>query len=271
MSALQTIVILGGDIAGPMAAALLARSLPASHYKIIFVQGDESVGRPEWYGQAHPELKAMHKTLKISEAEFCKRTCATINLGQEFTGWGGSDFIQNATPYGAPINGLDYFQFALKSSDLRALESGNIAATAARSGRFSPHPDMEYGYSIEPELYANLLIQRAESFGAKTINSPMATAHYKDDTGQLSHLTLRDGSVISGDFFIDASGMKTNLADDRDYQSWSGYLPGDHYIVQTREPNKAPALLSRNTAQDNGWSLAWETQKQGTLIASNIF
>ncbi len=73
MSALKTIVILGGDIAGPMAAALLARSLPASHYTIIFIDGNESVGRPEWYGQAHPELKVLHKTLKISEIEFCKK------------------------------------------------------------------------------------------------------------------------------------------------------------------------------------------------------
>ncbi len=193
-----------------------------------------------------------------------QKTCATINLGQEFTGWSGSDFIQNATPYGPPINGIDYFQFALKASGLPALEAGNMAAQAARSGRFSPHPDTEYGYFIEPELYANLLIERAETFGAKIIKSPMATAHHED--GRLSHLTLRDGSMIFGDFFIDASGMKTNLADDRDYQPWSQHLPGDHYTVQTREPSHAPALLSRNTAHDNGWSLAWETQKQGTKL-----
>ncbi len=261
MSALKTIVILGGDMAGPMAAALLARSLPASHYKIIFIQGDETVGRPEWYGQAHPELKTLHKTLKMSEVEFCKKTCAAIHLGQEFIDWNGDTFIQNTTPYGPPINGIDYFQFALQTSDLPALEAGNMAAFAARSGRFSPHPDMEYGYSIEPELYADLLIERAETFGAKIVTSPMATAHHED--GRLTHLTLRDGSVISGNFFIDASGMKTNLADDRDYQSWSQHLPGDHYTVQSREPSKAPALLSCNTAKDNGWSLAWETQKQG--------
>lgn len=110
------IVILGGGTAGWMAAAALANYLKNTDFSITLIESSEigTVG----VGEATlPEIRVFNKSLGINEQEFIRATQATYKLGIQFNDWreDGSQFFHPFADYGAPINGMSFYQCWLRS------------------------------------------------------------------------------------------------------------------------------------------------------------
>ena len=103
------IVIVGGGTAGWMAAAGLAKLLPAHDYRVTLIESDEigAVG----VGEATlPHIKMFNDTIGIDEAQFMRETQATFKLGIEFVDWDvpGERYVHPFGTFGEPWAGLDF-------------------------------------------------------------------------------------------------------------------------------------------------------------------
>src|SRR5215472_11672102 len=82
---LRTIAVVGGGVAGAMAAAALSRLLKRSYCEVVLVT------RPEPSALAGestiPALQRFHSLLGIDEDDFLRKTDATFSLGVEFRDW----------------------------------------------------------------------------------------------------------------------------------------------------------------------------------------
>ena len=86
----QRIVIVGGGTAGWIAAASLARYLPAQRYAITLVESEE-IGIVGVGEATIPQIRLINAALGIDEYAMMRATHATYKLGIEFVGWGSAD------------------------------------------------------------------------------------------------------------------------------------------------------------------------------------
>jgi len=148
VTALRSIVIVGGGTAGWMAAAALSRVLGSKRCELTLIESDAiaTVG----VGEATiPSLGSFHQMLEIPEMDFVRATRATFKLAIEFRDWRalGDRFLH---PFGLYGVGVEHalFQAHWLRSRLRgrasALEEWSVNGLAARLGRFgqpaSPTP-----------------------------------------------------------------------------------------------------------------------------------
>jgi len=93
----------------------------------------------------------------------------------------------------------------------------------------------------------------------------------RDDMG-ISSLTLEDGSVISADLYVDCTGFKSILKDNRDRVDTSDRLYVNTAVVHPVEYiDKDKELLPYTTAQvvDHGW--IWKTPLQSRIGTGMVF
>ncbi|MDZ4372688.1 MAG: tryptophan 7-halogenase, partial [Phenylobacterium sp.] len=143
---IRRIVIVGGGSAGWMAAASLARSFSprlASGDLGITVIESTAIGIVGVGEATIPPIRNFNSALGIDEAEFFKRTEATIKLGIEFRDWSGdgSRYFHGFGDYGPPIDRQPATQhlFRLKGLGLiDDLEPWSLPSVMAAQNRFAP-------------------------------------------------------------------------------------------------------------------------------------
>ena len=94
-----SIVILGGDTAGWMAACLIARSWPQARITVIESPDIGIIGVGEG---STPQLKALFDTLGIPEADWMPAADATYKAGIAFHGW-ADDTPSYFHPFADPL------------------------------------------------------------------------------------------------------------------------------------------------------------------------
>jgi tryptophan halogenase len=265
---IQKIVIVGGGTAGWMAAAALSKFLKGKSVDIKLIESDEigTVG----VGEATvPGIKQFNQQLEIKETEFIKATQATFKLGIEFKDWykKGHAFFHPFADYGTPISGESFFQCWLsahKQGYTGALEEFCLATQLAAKDRFAL-PDFEseskltfynYAFHFDAALYAKFLRAYAESLSVERVEGFIELVNVDPDSGFISSVTLKNGSVIEGELFIDCSGFKGLLIEgalNTGYEDWSHWLPCDSAIAMQTENSEDPAPFTRSTALEAGW------------------
>jgi tryptophan 7-halogenase len=265
--AIRRIVIVGGGTAGWMAAAALSTRLDRE-VGITLIESDEigTVG----VGEATiPHLAVFNEMVGINEDEFLAACQGTFKLGIEFVDWGetGERYFHPFGPHGHDLRGVHFHQLYLRESKRRPLpdiSNWSMSAVAASLGRFArPPPDarlplsqLAYAFHFDASLYARFLRSRAEDQGVTRIEGKIVDVALDGSSGNVQSVTLADGRAIEGELFIDCSGFRGVLIEQKlgtGYEDWSRWLPCDRAAAVPTPLAGPPEPYVRCTARSAGW------------------
>ncbi len=265
-------VIIGGGTAGWMAAAALSRLFsldPAGDRRVTLIESAEigTVG----VGEATiPTILDFIRFLKLDPAEFIRATDATFKLAIRFADWRdkGEEYWHPFGSLGPPIENRPLFSYWLArrkaGADLPPLQSLAIASQMAEAGRFAvpatdpanPLGGLKYALHFDAGKVARHLRAIAEKQGATRIEGRI-TDVTKTAEDQIASVTLADGRIIEGDFFIDCSGFRGLLIEgamNSPYEDWSHWLPNDSAIAAPTANSGPTTPYTLATARSAGWT-----------------
>lgn len=267
---IRKIVIVGGGTAGWMAAAGISKVMgELPDLSIELVESDEigTVG----VGEATiPQINLFNALLEIDERDFVRATNATYKLGIEFRDWTriGHRYVHPFGFYGLDMLGVEFHHHWLKgraAGDRTPLDDYSLGIVAGLQGRFT-HPRMDqtnspvsriaYAFQFDASLYARYLRRIAESFGVVRTEGRIVDAVQKGETGFIEALILQDGRQVTGDLFVDCSGFRGLLIEQKfqaGFEDWSKWLPCDRAVAVACESSDDQQPLTRSTAQSAGW------------------
>jgi tryptophan 7-halogenase len=265
--AIKKIVIVGGGTAGWMAAASLSHFLKHRAVEIILIESAEigTIG----VGEATlPGLRDFNYSLGIDEIDFIKETQATFKLGIEFNDWKikGSSFFHPFSHYGMSIEGLEFhqvWQTLYKQNKASDLSHYCLSSILAKNNKFvqpnpkttSPLAQYHYAYHFDASLYAKYLRNFSVKLGVTRIESTI-TSVTLNDNGFIKSVVLKDETEVTGDLFIDCSGLRGLLIEKTlktGYEDWSYWLPMNSAIALQTESAGEPASFTKTTALEAGW------------------
>lgn len=265
----QQIVIVGGGTAGWMTAAGLISLLGDTGLKVTLIES-EAIGVVGVGEATLPHLRFFNQRLGIDEASFMAATRATAKLGIEFVGWnqraggGGDSYIHPFGEYGLANDGVPFHQFWRAAGGDGPICDYSFPVVAARAGKFAPPADdrrdvastFRFAYQMDATLYAPFLRDHAEQRGVTRVEGRVVDVHSNGETNDIEHVGLEDGRTVAGDMFIDCSGFRGLLIEDRlqaGYDEWTRWLPCDRAIAApcTHEGPLLP--YTRATARAAGW------------------
>ncbi|HWA91036.1 MAG TPA: tryptophan halogenase family protein [Rhizomicrobium sp.] len=265
---LRSIAIVGGGVAGWMAAAALSRLVKSSYCSVRVIEHPAAtpLGRAEG---TIPALQRFHNLLGIDERAFLRKTAATFKLGIEFAGWmrAQESFFHTFCEFGGTIAQVPFHHHWLRlraAGERAGIDAYSIATVAARLGRFertspdrsSPLSLFSYAYHVDAALYADFLRDYATARGVERIAATAVDAELHGSDGFVAAVVLDDHRRIEGDFFIDCTGLpglvmervlKTGIED------WSRWLPCDRAVAAERPNGDAIPVHTRIDTAAAGW------------------
>ncbi|EGF93143.1 tryptophan halogenase PrnA [Asticcacaulis biprosthecium C19] len=277
MTAIETIVIVGGGTAGWMAAAALSRLRSGRPVNIVLIESEEigTVG----VGEATiPPFLDFNRLLDIDEREMLAAVQGSFKLGIQFVNWGklGDSYIHPFGNYGYQVDGVSFHHIWHRykmAGDKRPIQIFNIETMAAQFGRFArtddyKHEDLppiNYAYHIDAGRYARYLRGYAEKRGVVRLEGKVTDVICNAQTGFVESLSLNNGDSLKGDFFIDCSGFRGLLIEQAlktGYDDWSHFLPCNRAVALPceRGDGSGPLPYTRATAHTAGWQ--WQVPLQ---------
>ncbi len=280
----KDIVIVGGGTAGWMAAAAFSK-IAGKQYRIRLVESDEiaTIG----VGEATiPMVKVFNAFLEIDEDEFLRKTQGTFKLGIEFVNWGkiGDSYMHGFGEIGHDLGSVSCHQYWLKmrqAGEAPDLSYYSINSMAPKSAKFvrsiadmtgSPLGQIANAFHFDAGLYAKFLRGYAEVRGVVRTEGRIVDTLLRESDGFIESVVLASGEKISGDFFIDCSGIRALLigqALKRDYEDWSHWLPCDRAIAIPCESVSPLQPYTRSTAHSAGWQ--WRIPLQHRIGNGHVY
>lgn len=278
------IVIAGGGTAGWMTAAYLANWLENVNIQVTLVES-ELIGTVGVGEATVPGIHQFIKDLKIRESEFIRATNATFKLGIEFENWRAPNqsFFHPFAGYGVPIEDRPFHKtwWAAKQQGYSAaLDEFCLCTQLARAGKFAQpnfDPDSRlawynYAYHFDATLFAKYLRGYAEARQVKRIEGKINQVQLDPDSGFIRSLHLESGEQISGDLFVDCSGISALLIGKTlgvGYEDWSQWLLSDSALAVQTQSVAEPDPFTRSTARTAGWQ--WHIPLQHRVGNGYVF
>jgi tryptophan halogenase len=272
---IKRIVILGAGSAGLLAALTLRRRTRLD-VEIIRSPDIGVIGVGE--GTTHTFPQFLLNELRLDPKRLFAEAQPTWKLGLRFL-WGPRpEFIYN---FGIQFD--ERWPGLTRNNGFycdESMEDMNVlAALQARNKAFPRRPDNWPDFSlhqfaafhIENARLVAYLENCCRGLGA-TIRDGTVTRVERNDTG-VEALVLEDGSRITADLFVDASGFRSELlgrAMGEQYQNFGGVLFCDRAVIggwnRTDEPIK-PCTTSET--MDAGW--AWQIEHEHFINRGYVF
>lgn len=280
---LKDIVIVGGGTAGWMSAAFLS-SIFKGQYSITLVESDQ-IGIIGVGEATIPPMLQFNKRIGLSAEECLKKTNGTIKLGIQFRNWGKKGDVYNHAfgLVGVPIEGYpfrDYLIRVMTTDPEIKISDYAVNNYAIAKDKFNTTREMfdgsttsvTHAYHFDAALYAKLLRERSEATGIKRIEGKIIKAHQNPESGSVEYVELEDGLKISGDLFIDCSGMRALLIEETlktGYEDWSDQLMCDRALAVQTENTEPPKPYTQSTAHEAGWQ--WRIPLQHRTGNGHVF
>jgi len=263
----QDVVIVGGGTAGWISASLMSKVLNKA-VNITLVESDD-IGIVGVGEATIPPMLPFNAGLGIDEKEFLAETQGTIKLGIQFENWSskGDTYMHAFGGIGKNFPFCDFHHIWLKHK----AEGGqsdfwdfSLNYQAAKKGKFEKItqingtnlPGINYAYHFDAGLYAKYLRSRCERSGVKRIEGKIETVSVNPENGYIDSVTLKSGQHITGDLFIDCSGMHSLLIEktlNTGFEDWSHWLPCDRAMAVPCESTNKIEPFTRSIAHDAGW------------------
>lgn len=263
----ENVVIVGGGTGGWITAALMVKVLGKA-INITLVESDD-IGIIGVGEATIPPIIPFNNALGIDEKEFLAATKGTIKLGIEFVNWKqkGDRYMHAFGNIGKNFPFCDFYHFWVKAQQMGIdNEFGDFSLNyqAAKQDKFAKIrniegtqlPGLEYAYHFDAGLYAKFLRKYCENLGVKRVEGIINEVKIHDDNGYVKAVKLESGQEISGDLFVDCTGLKALLIEQTlstGYDDWSHWLPCDRAMAVPCESTDSIAPYTRSTAHDAGW------------------
>ena len=263
----RKIVIVGGGTAGWIAAAAFSRLLEQT-IEIELVES-EAIGIVGVGEATIPQIIRLNTILGFDESDFVKNTFGTFKLGIEFVDWGkiGDRYLHTFGDAGINLGNVHFHhywrRYAMNGGD-QSLWHFSLHQLAAKENKFAhlnkvgatQMTGLAYAYHFDASLYAMYLRRYAENRGVKRTEGIVKAVNRDAESGNISSVTLENGAVVAGDFFIDCTGFRALLLGDAlevPYQDWSHWLPCDRAQAVPSERLSILPPYTRATARKAGW------------------
>lgn len=279
---MRRVVIAGGGSAGWMAAAALARYLPAD-WHITLVESD-AIGTVGVGEAMIPQIALFNAGLGIDEAEFLRATQGTHKLGIAFDGWGapGESYLHAFGNIGRPLGLLSFHHYWLRARSMGQagpLGAYLINAVAARAARYAPAreqdsaiPGLVTAYHFDAGLYAAYLRRYAEARGVVRVEGMIAGVLRDGGSGDIAALHLDGERSIVGDLFVDCTGFGGRLIAQElgvGFDDWSHWLPCDRAWAVPSARTEPLLPYTRSIARRAGWQ--WRIPLQHRTGNGHVF
>jgi tryptophan halogenase len=269
LNPVRNIVIAGGGTAGWMVAAAMAKILGTVDRNITLIESEEigSVG----VGEATiPAIILFNQMLEIDEDEFVRATHATFKLGIDFINWRRLNhrYFHQFGLIGAELkNGVSFTHYWNRwrqlggEPDVMKFSAEAIAASEGRFGKAAPKsgrnvPNVNYAYQFDAATYAAFLRKYSEERGVVRTEGKIVDVAVNGESGFIEAVQLADGSKVEGDLFIDCSGFRGLLIEQRlasGFEDWSEWLPNDRAVAVPCAKAGDPSPFTGSTAREAGW------------------
>lgn len=271
---IQSVVVLGGDTPGLIAALTLKRRL--AHLNVRVVRGAHDVTRPESEATTAELSCLLFVYLALKPGQFYREVEPTWRLGTRFL-WGSrtefyhacaSEYEQSPPEFQRSIG-----FYCRNESPVVGLSS----ALMHHGKAFPRRPDglplltRKHGFHIENSKLLNYLENRCRDAGV--IFSEAAACDVEKAPHGIAALRLQDGEQIKADLFIDASGCRSELLGRslaEPFQSYGDALFCDRNVIgswaRTDEPITPYTTIE---TMDAGW--CWQIEHEHTISRSYVY
>ncbi len=268
-TAIRTVAVAGGGIAGLSAAIAFARSLPGTAVTLLQTSADPGtlvdVVPTSW-----PSISRFHSAIGLDEADLVRSGIATHHLGTIFENWSSSGqlWVHAFGPYGKPAGGIPFDQVwyrAKQEGEALPYDRYSLGAGLAREGKFV-HPPREsdslgsrfqYGLRLDPVRYRERLNEHAARSGITFAAGELLGVEHSSNG--IEAVVLSDGSRVGADLFIDCTGPSARLLStlDDSFEDWSQWMPFDRILVEAKENSDFPSTRDHVRVSNEGWSIEW--------------
>lgn len=255
---ISSILIVGGGIAGCLAAAVLRRSW-GDDIGITLVS-KEARADPTAVAISLPPLRSLHDRLRIDEDHLAASVGASFSLGGLYGGWRGEEMFLPFGETGQRIGTVSLHQHWIKAWRKglwrERFDVFSLATQAALRGKFArPRRDganfensLAYGLHLPAIAYANYLRALAARDGVSFIKGAVASVERGD---AIEAVRLEDGTRLTADLYLDCSGAARILSGGGEFQSWP--FPCDRQIGLALRHEIPPAAYASFTRFAGGW------------------
>ncbi len=264
---LRSIAVFGGGVVALSAAIAFARALPRADVILVKtpITPDALADR---FPLVWPTEIAFLDQLGLDARGLIACGAASPRLAQRFADWG-----PNAKPWlvpdGAPIAVAG--SAPLHQRWLDAVRAGAAlpfhalfpTAVMAEANRYDANFDIDHALAFDPAMFGAILDQQAQRSGVRIGRG--AIASIERDDADVAVVRLLDGSTITADLCIDATGPTARIAGDGEFLDWSDALPCDRLLV-TEDRAASPSLCDDHRAVDLGWSGRWSRPRGGVCL-----
>ena len=281
------VVILGGGTAGWMTAAALSHTFGEA-VEIVLVESD-TIGTVGVGEATIPPIRAFHQMIGVDEAEFVRATGATFKLGIEFRGWlnESSTYFHPFGAYGVERDIGYFFQYWLRLKEkgqVADFSEFSLCTLAARHNVFAPPSEkpgdplqhLQSAYHFDAGRYVKFLKGLCLARGVSHKIGDMLTAQRDSEDGNITGLKLKSGELITGDLFIDCSGLRAMLLGQElgvEFEDWSHWLPMNRACAVPCEQTLALTPYTISTARPFGWQWRIPLQHRvgnGVVYSSDV-
>lgn len=260
----EHIVIVGGGVAGWMAAANLAEALrPAARLRVVPVAGAGDAS----FGGADSLLP-----LRDERLGFLREADTLLAAGAGSCGWGVAfdGWSPCARPWflpfgsiGASLGPVPFHQIVLRlrrAGRPVRLADYSLPALAAQAGRFawpggparSVLSTCRHALHLDVDALAGSLRARAEAAGVRALRAPFAAAERSAD-GRIEAVRTADGARIGADLVLDCS--ETAVVSGQDpWEDWSPWLACDRVLFAQVPRTADPPPYALAEAHAAGWT-----------------
>jgi tryptophan halogenase len=262
-----------------LAAAAVQRALGRTGVKVRAVELDTRVAEVDVY-PAVPSLASLHRLLVLDERLVLDVCRGVPMVGQRFSNWAksASSYLLAYDDEPPPGGDLPFVQYWAKGAieGLRVgLEDFSLGSACARLNHVpvpGPEPtslSASYGYHLDAAAYSELVKQFALRLGVEPASADVTNVDVAGDS--IGGIDLADGTRITADLYIDASGSEARLIgciEGAQFDSWSEWLPCDRLLAASGPRLARLPAFSQISAFHGGWIGLFPLQHRTAIAAA---
>lgn len=275
----QTVVVVGRDAPAWLTAAALRKSFGRAGVRVQVVELPRLRAPVDAYA-AVPSLAALHQLLGLEESVVLGACQGAPMVAQRFSNWarGGVPYFVAYDDEPPPGSNLPFVQYWVKGA-LEGLRVGfedfSLGTACARLGRVPIAPkegdtlSASYGYHLDALAYSELAKQFALRLGVEQAASTYKNANV--DSGRIVGLDLVDGTQVTGDLYVDASGAEALLIGQMPgavRESWADCFPCDRLLAISAPPLQDLPAFSQISAFKSGWVGIYPMRHRTAILAA---
>lgn len=262
----KEIIVLGGGTAGLLCALSLQKSYPLFKITVLRSKSMGHIMVGEGTFAATPNL--LHNEIGLPKDEFLRVVTPTLKLGIRFL-WGSRPYFD--FPFFQQYDG-QIFPSQDKPWGYYHLDRCNFSPPEVESIFNDEKGAIRFGYHFENDSFVTFLETHFTTLGGILIDKKCLKVTKKE--GEIEFLKLDDGTKISADLFIDASGFSGLLINDTlgvPYIDMNDTLFCDRAVVGGWERQDNETIKHYTTAEtmDAGW--CWKIEHTNRINRGYVF